>query len=355
LKKSATYFEERDNKNIEDIRLMLTSLPDFCSHFIRGIEPRTTSLTRLGYLRDIKIFLEFLASNIKEFNGKKVEDIEASDLNQVTSLHLEMFLSYLNLYKNNGKLFKNGEKARNRKLSSVRNFLKYLFKNNFIEKNVAEKVDSPKIREGEIIRLEVDEIVNLLNLSESGDGLTKMQKGFHKHTSIRDFAIMSVFLGTGIRISELVGLNISDIFFDQNSFKVTRKGGSKVILYYNSEVENALKQYLNQRTKIKVADEVHENALFLSLQKRRISVRAVEKLVKKYSQIISPLKNITPHKLRSTFGTNLYRETNDIYIVADVLGHKDVNTTRKHYAAISEDIRRNAATKVKLRDNENNF
>ena len=81
-------------------------------------------------------------------------------------------------------------------------------------------------------------------------------------------------------------------------------------------------------------------------------MRAVENLVKKYAKIVSPLKKITPHKLRSTYGTALYRETGDIYIVADVLGHRDVNTTRKHYAAITEDHRRSVADAVKLHRSE---
>jgi site-specific recombinase XerD len=93
----------------------------------------------------------------------------------------------------------------------------------------------------------------------------------------------------------------------------------------------------------------HEDALFLSLQKKRLTTRAVENLTKKYAIGAAPLKHITPHKLRSTYGTNLYRESGDIYLVADVLGHADVNTTRKHYAAINEDRRRDAAKLVKLR------
>ena len=96
-----------------------------------------------------------------------------------------------------------------------------------------------------------------------------------------------------------------------------------------------------------------EPAFFLSsISNKRISIRAVEELVKKYSKMISPLKKITPHKLRSTYGTQLYRETKDIYIVADVLGHRDVNTTKKHYAASSEDIRRKAIKSVKLREDD---
>ena len=88
------------------------------------------------------------------------------------------------------------------------------------------------------------------------------------------------------------------------------------------------------------------------MQYKRINVRTVEILVKKYSKIVSPLKKITPHKLRSTYGTRLYNETGDIYIVADVLGHRDVNTTKKHYAAITEDNRRKAANMVKLRNDD---
>ena len=94
----------------------------------------------------------------------------------------------------------------------------------------------------------------------------------------------------------------------------------------------------------------HENALFLSMQNKRITVSAVENLVKKYASVVTTLKKITPHKLRSTYGTALYRETGDIYLVADVLGHKDVNTTRKHYAALEEDRRRKAAKAVTLRE-----
>ncbi len=345
----SNYFKQRDEENILKLRHMrLHDLPEFCSEFFLGIEPYTTPLTRLGYARDLKVFFQFLSNEVRTFLDKKPEDYTYEDLDKITVTHLEHFLEYLTLYKIDGKTYRNGEKARSRKLSSVRKMLKYFFKKDRIKSNVAEKIDSPKLHQGEIIRLEVDEVVKLLDLTEDGNKLTKMQKGFHKHTKVRDHAMLSLFLGTGIRISECVGLNIEDIDFDNNSFRITRKGGNRVVLYFNDEVADALKLYMNQRLNMKEVDKT-ERALFLSLQNRRISVRAVEKLVKKYSLVIAPLKHITPHKLRSTFGTNLYRETGDIYVVADVLGHKDVNTTRKHYAAISDDIRRSAATKVKLR------
>ena len=156
-------------------------------------------------------------------------------------------------------------------------------------------------------------------------------------------------LGTGIRVSECVGLDIDDVDLKNNGIKIHRKGGAEVIVYFSDEVAEAVCKYLEERMEI-TAVAGHENALFLSMQNRRITVRAVENLVKKYSKLVTNLKNITPHKLRSTYGTSLYRETGDIYLVADVLGHKDVNTTRKHYAAIEDDRRRKAAKYVHLRE-----
>ena len=135
------------------------------------------------------------------------------------------------------------------------------------------------------------------------------------------------------------------------NFVVTRKGGSRAILYFGDEVRIALKDYLVGNRKVDFIKNKDE-PLFLSMKGDRISVRAVENLVKKYAQLSAPLKKITPHKLRSSFGTNLYKETHDIYVVADCLGHKDVNTTRKHYAAINEETRKKAIETVKLRDDK---
>ena len=147
----------------------------------------------------------------------------------------------------------------------------------------------------------------------------------------------------------LLGLDMDDVDFKNNGIKVHRKGGADVIVYFGDEVRDALLSYWEERSIITPA-EGHANALFLSLQRKRISVRSVENLVKKYSRLVTTVKNITPHKLRSTYGTTLYQETGDIYLVADVLGHKDVNTTRKHYAAQEDSRRRAAARVVHLRE-----
>lgn len=228
---------------------------------------------------------------------------------------------------------------------------KHFFNKNMISVDNAAKVSTPKLHDKPIIRLDSDEIFNIIDAAETGDGLTPHQRAYHDKTRVRDCAILMLFLGTGIRISELVGLNNEDINFKDNSFIVTRKGGSKSILYFDDDVAAALQRYLDYK-EANYEDLKDPTALFISNKKGRITVRAVENLVGKYAKIVSPLKKISPHKLRSTYGTQLYRATGDIYIVADVLGHKDVNTTRKHYAAISDDNRREVAGKVKLKREE---
>ena len=208
-------------------------------------------------------------------------------------------------------------------------------------------MDTPKIHEKAIVRLDVNETADFLDAVETGEKLTDRQKAFHEKTKKRDLAMMTLLLGTGMRVSECVGINIKDLDFKNNAVKVTRKGGNEVFLYYGDEVLEALTDYLEERLNTVTKDE-NEPALFLSGQGKRIGVRTVQNMVKKYANGVT-LKKITPHKLRSTFGTNLYQETGDIYLVADVLGHADVNTTRKHYADIEDGRRRMAATRIKLR------
>lgn len=342
----------QEKKNLEKLRGLIRELPEFCFDFFVAIEPQTSVLTRINYAYDLKQFFRYMTKAIPSCTGKSPQDITAADLDPLTATDIERYLEYLNLYySQDGRELENHECGKSRKLASLRTFFKYLFKHNQIEKNVVALVEMPKLHQKDIIRLEPDEVAKLLDAAESGEHLSKRQMAFHQYTKTRDVAMLTLFLGTGIRISECVGLDIDDIDFNTDAFRVKRKGGKVATLYFWTEVEQALMAYMEEREKIEALPG-HENALFLSLQKKRISVRAVQELVKKYARIGAPLKKITPHKLRSTYGTSLYRETGDIYLVADVLGHSDVNTTRKHYAAMSEDRRRRAAHAVTLRDDE---
>lgn len=339
------YIIQRNLSSNKKLRQIASTLPEFCIDFFIGIEHHTSPLTRVNYATDLSIFFNYLASEIL---NKEVKNITLVDLNSIKSKDIELYLSYLSYFQKDGKIIQNGERGKARKLSAVRCLFKYLYNNNLLSQDESSKVRTPKIHTKPIIHLEPNEVVKLLDQAEKPSELTAMQTAFNKHTKIRDIAMLSLFLGTGIRVSECVGLNIKDIDFENNAFKITRKGGNQTILYFSDEVKYPLIDWVKQR-EIWLDGNEDETALFLSLQKRRICVRAVEKLVKKYSECASPLKKITPHKLRSTYGTSLYQETGDIYIVAEVLGHKDVNTTKKHYASISDDIKRSVAGKVKLR------
>jgi site-specific recombinase XerD len=340
------YFQERDKKNLNALRELRKQLPAFCGGYFVAISSRTSALTRLGYARDLLMFFNYLCED-NRFGSDVPAAFTIDKLNEVTQTDIEFYLDYLA-----DKEQRNELRAISRKLSAVRSLFKYLYNKDLISQNVSEKVLTPKLHEKEIIRLENDEMVKLLDEVEYGANLGEGHAvAYHKNVALRDTAIITLLLGTGIRISECVGLNIDDIDFDNAKFVVTRKGGSRTILYMPDEVVDALQRYLEERLTI----PADTDAVFLSLQNKRINVRTVQIMVRKYARAAVPTKHITPHKLRSTFGTNLYRQTKDIYVVATVLGHSDVNTTKKHYAAMSEDIKKHAAESIHLRrDDDDN-
>ena len=342
------YYDEKEKENTIKIRELLDSLPYFCKDFIRSIEPRTTSKTRLAYCYDLNVFFLFLKNNNPEFKNKK---IEIDDLDSVTFQDIEEYMEYLKYYKDkDGINVSNSVSGIKRKIATLRSFYKYYYNNELIKTNPAAKVSLPKLRDKEIIRLDVNEVADFLDSVENGDKLSKKEQGFHEKTKLRDLAMLSLLLGTGIRVSECVGINISDVDLKNTAIKIKRKGAKEAIIYFSDEVLKSLSKYIDYRKNIIDVDKKNEDALFLSLQNKRITARQVQKIVKKYAASVTPLKHITPHKLRSTFGTNLYQETDDIYLVASVLGHNDVNTTKKHYAAIEDDKKRLARNTVKLRD-----
>lgn len=346
---SNNYHDEQNKQNILKMRAVLETLPSFCRTYFRGIEEYTSARTRLAYAYDIRLFFEFLHERNPLCSNQDIKDYPLSILDQLTRIDIEEYLEYMTLYEKDGKEITNDERGKARKLAALRSFYNYFYQNELISKNPAALVPLPKQHEKEIIRLEPNEVAILLDQVEDGAKLTKKELEYHKKTKIRDVALLTLLLGTGIRVSECVGLDVSDVNFDIGGIKVRRKGGYEAIIYFGEEVETALLDYLEQR-ELTIPAEGHEDALFLSLQNRRMAVRSVENLVKKYTSRVTPLKKITPHKLRSTYGTTLYQETGDIYLVADVLGHKDVNTTRKHYAAQADERRRRAAKYVRLRE-----
>ncbi|MGN1313568.1 MAG: tyrosine-type recombinase/integrase [Lachnospiraceae bacterium] len=354
MEHSTNYHDELNKDNIRKLRDMLDKLPPFCRQFFRAKDNLYGSRTKIAYAYDLGVFFEYLHTHHPLGKTMEITEYSLDILDAVSRENIEDYLEYLSLYSKENEEAKkidvtNEERGKSRKLASLRSFYNFYFRNELIKTNPASLVAMPKLHSKEIIRLDPNEVAILLDQVEEGTKLTPKQAEYHAKTKIRDLAILTLLLGTGIRVSECVGLNIHDVDFDNLGVKVRRKGGYEDVVYFGDEVEIALLNYLEQRQRI-IPQTGHEDALFLSLQNRRITVRSVENLVKKYAGLVTSLKKITPHKLRSTYGTNLYQETGDIYLVADVLGHKDVNTTRKHYAAQKDENKRKAAKTIKLRE-----
>lgn len=355
MAKNYSYYEQQTMENTRRLRELIRELPPYAGDFFRGIEPTTSARTRIGYAYDIKIFYRFLVQSNPYFRDKKIADITLAELENLTAQDMDEFLEYLKLYETDqGEIHKNEERGRHRKMSSLRKYFNFFNKRQMLKNNPAILVDMPKIHEKEIVRLDLDEVARLLDLVEKGgENPTKMQQAYYKKNKFRNLAIFTLLLGTGIRISECVGLNIHDIDFRNDRIRIIRKGGKEDDVYFGDEVHDALISYLEEeRNRMEAKLERDQDALFLSSQRRRISVRSIEILVGDYAKQITTIKHITPHKLRSTYGTALYRETSDIYLVAEVLGHNDVNTTKKHYAALDEDLKRRASRVVRLREDE---
>ena len=352
MAKPTNYHEEKKIEYLEKLREILDTMPGFVKDYFRAIDQTSSAKTKLSYAYDIRVFFTFLIKNNPTLKNVKPSKISVDILNQIKVQDIYEYQEYLKLYTDeHNKKITNTEVGVARKLSALRSFLNYYYKHEYISSNPAMLIDMPKIHEKAIIRLDADEVASLLDyIEQCADELTERQKIYYDITKYRDLAIVTMLLGTGIRVSELVGPDISDIDFKNNGITVTRKGGNQMIVYFGDEVCDVLVDYI-ENTRANIEPLLgHEKALFYSIQRKRIGVNAVENLVKKYAKAIVPYKKITPHKLRSTYGTSLYRETNDIYLVADVLGHKDVNTTRKHYADMDDINRRKAARVIKLRE-----
>ena len=239
------YYIKRNINDIDKVAELLDELPPFCADYFLGVESRTSPQTRLKYAYDLRIFFDYLCK--KKYRNFEVLDLTLEHLEGVTHYDIELFLSYLSHYRFRDKHLSCDERAKARKLSAVRAMFKYFFNKGLISVDNSAKVPTPKLHDKEIIRLNKNEVAQLINVAETGAGLTRHASGYHNKTKVRDTAILTLFLGTGIRISELVGLDNDSFDFKENSFVVTRKGGNRAILYFSDEVKFALQEYITEK------------------------------------------------------------------------------------------------------------
>lgn len=350
--KDSEYYKEKKKQQTLKLRELIAELPGFATDYIYDKEVSSQVSTLISYAYDLLTFFRYMKERNPKFKDTAIKDFRLSDMEHLTSEDIVEFQRYLELNVS-GEKHENGKKSIARKMSPLRGMFQYHFEHGYIENNPMLLVKLPRIKKDKnIIRMNSEEITALLDAIEHGnEQMSERQRNYCKRTMQRDLAILTLMLGTGIRVSECAGLDVNDINFIDNSMTIVRKGGGQDVLYFGDEVASVLKDYIDgERARI-IPEKSHENALFYSLQNKRISVDAIENLVKKYAKMAVPTKKITPHKLRSTYGTALYRETGDIRLVADVLGHENVNTTIDYYAAIEDEHKRQAANAVFLRKN----
>jgi site-specific recombinase XerD len=291
----------------------MEDLPQFCQRFLNYCNVRLTKLTACGYLYEIRKFFEFHASQI----GTVVSKFTIEHLDKIKCTDIESWLATFTKLDMNSIC---------RKRSSLQTFLEYYYQRREIQQNAAAPMLMPKLKEKPIKRLTHEEVSRLLAAVTPDN----------RH-HLRDLTILVFFLSTGVRISELIGLDIKHLDMINASFVVTRKGGKVETLYMTEDLQIQLMYYLDS-----IDTDNPDTPLFASEDNPRISDVTVRDTLRKYVKIAGLPTYFSPHKLRSTFGTNLYRKTRDIFAVAQVLGHSSVNTTRKHYVAMDEDIKRAA-------------
>lgn len=345
-KDSEFYKNKKKNKTIK-LRSLIKELPGFARDYIHSKEISAQTSTLISYCYDLLTFLRFMSDNNPALKGIEIVDYGFDILEAITAEDVIEYQRYLELNVD-GEVHENGKKAIARKMASLRGLYAYHYEHKNINENPMLLVPLPHLKKDKnIVRMNNYEVQSILQAIEIGNqGMSDRQLKYIKRTKKRDLAILTLMLNTGIRVSECNGLDLSDVDFIVNSLTIVRKGGGQDVIYFGEDVKNVLYDYVNTERKLINPVEGHEKALFYSLQGKRLSVNAIENLVKKYAKVAVPNKKITPHKLRSTYGTALYRETGDIRLVADVLGHENVNTTIDYYAAIEDEHKKQAAGAV---------
>ena len=326
---TSDYYKQTQIDQTLRLREVLKTLPPFAKDYFRAMEPKSSAKTRINYAYDIRVFFHFLLENNPIYKNYTMDQFRVQDLERIEPVDIEEYMEYLKVYKReDNEMITNGERGLKRKMSALRSFYSYYFKHQYIATNPTLLVDMPKLHDKAIIRLDIDEVAMLLDYVESaGEHLTGQALAYYQKTKNRDLAILTLLLGTGIRVSECVGLNLTDVDFKNNGITVTRKGGSQMVVYFGDEVADALENYIEADRKVITPLSGHEEALFLSTQRKRMGVQAIENMVKKYARQVTPNKKITPHKLRSTYGTSLYKETGDIYHLQKLFNHASPSIT----------------------------
>ncbi|KGK92072.1 recombinase XerD [Desulfosporosinus sp. HMP52] len=324
---------EKNNEN------GLLTLPRFAQDYINHLAVINKSRnTQYAYANELRLFFQFLCDSVPMFPSSP-EDISLDHMEKIGHRNIEAYLSWASIKRNNGV------RALARKQAVIKSLYRYLLREDMISKDVTIKLDPINVNQKLPKALEPNQIADLTDVLQNGTGLSKKQLHYQVYTEKRNYAIFLTFIGTGLRLSELCNLTLSTTNLNKNCFEVNRKGNKETVVYFNAEITEALIDYIqNERPRYASSKS---DALFLSIQGKRISTRAVQNLISKYMEILKTLGHNTDgfsaHKMRSTFATLLLRETDNLAIVQDALGHADPRTTRIYAKVLDEQLKRSMA------------
>lgn len=341
----------RDNRVIEKCIQVENNLPRFMKDYCIYLKGSVSVTTRLAYLEDIQFFCSYLIETKEITVANEIKEITLNEFNQIKARDVNLFLGdyctrYYKYTDKNTHIYENNNRALARKKSSLSTLFKFLFRNDQLEANITDgfnPIKLPKPQPDAIKRLEIDEVAKMLDAVDTGLGLTDKEKVYWKKTKLRDKAILALFVTYGLRLNELRELNISSFNFSRGEFKIYRKRGKEVLMPINNTCELVVRDYiLNERPKSDMLSEDMQDALFLSLQNKRMDQKSIRQLVKKYTSIsmdTSRDKGYSPHKLRATAATSLIQNGFSIYDVQNLLDHDNVTTTQL-YAAHKKNVKR---------------
>lgn len=332
----------KEQKVIEECEDVQDELPKFLKGFFVYLKGNVLPMSRLAYLRDIKFFMDYLINESGLITAKDTANISITEFKQLKARDINHYLDYCRRYKvekkNGTYIYENDNKTLARKRSSVSVMFKFLYRDELMDKNITDGFDPiklPKAGDKEIKALQDNEVMVMLDAVSTGEGLTKKEKQFWHKTRLRDKAVLVLFITYGLRLSELQQLNVSSINFGRGEFKIYRKRGKEAILPLNNSVIQVLEDYLNNERKDHQKVEEDADALFLSLQGKRMTERQIRQLVKKYTSIALGTgrdSGYSPHKLRATTATSLIERGHSIYDVQALLSHDNITTTQLYAA-----------------------
>ena len=340
----ANYYLEHQGTVLSKFDSKRKELPLCLQDYFQFIRDSRNASTAWAYVNDISCLIRYIREVNPLVSSMDVKDIPIDVFRDMKVSDYQEYVTWLR------ESLQNTPATIDRKLASIGSLYNYYINiREMFTFNPIPGVVKPKKPTRMIKYLTDEEVSGLFQYMDNLENVYALKAPhklpYFKKTKYRDTAIFMVLLGTGIRVSELVGLNIYDVDFTERKLYVTRKGSDEDFVYFNTFVEQALTDYINIERNIyaETADTSQKAALFLSNRKKRLSVRSVETLVKKYVSEIVPLKDIYVHSLRATFATSTIKKTGgDTFIVSKALGHKTLNMVNK-YAAASDERKKSAA------------